>query len=879
MPRTQQLYSADYPYDETLNMDGSILPGWQSLLAYIEGLSPDQRALRENDILRQMRANGLAYDPENNLADNGRPWVLDLVPMLVDQSSWETVTAGLKQRARLKQALYQDIYGGQRVLREGIVPASMLYSHRHYLRDLVCLDKTEPASDILPMFSCDIKRLNSGEWMVFNDLCQYPSGIGYALENRIVLSRVLQRTFSEHRVQRVVSYFRRLQSYIHEPSAISARCVLLSYPPTHPHYFEFAWLAKYLGYPLVEPADLTVRDNRVFIKTITGLQAVDVVLRLIEDSEMDPLVTGNSSNQGVPGIVEAARRGGVRVLNPMGAGVLDNPAFNSILEPLCETLLNETLLLQSPVTYWLGDSQQRSLAMAQTDAFIFSAIDTPTERLDTALMTEAQKTLLWNRIEQAPATFVAQERISGSVVPGLHDTGLIKSHVTVRTYLVNNGSGYEAMPGGLCLIDQARDDSATSSAIPNSGSNSGSNNSPNASPDTSKDVWVLSDEPVFEDTLLSTRTDASAYEPNDGELPSRIAESVFWLGRNAERVESTLRLLRSILRQLLDKDRPLQDSLAAPAMRSLLRSLTAATGTQPGFIGRGGKKKIAQPGAELISLMQDGDRIGTLSNSLQLWQQSASAVSDRLSTDQLRVFNRLNEVQRTLGSLNLSPDFCSDESSLFRAIEVLDELLLITSACTGLEHENVTHSDTWLFMMLGRRIERAHKITVIVNSVMSVDKSNPQLLEVLLRLFDSVMTYRSRYRNGLDNRLVLQLLLLDEINPRSLAFQFKRIEELIMALPGRRVSNRSDPISRLAVAGLSRVRLADTGALLDEERDARQNLNKFLQALQNLPVSMADAVTTHYFTHAETRQELGNFRTPPAGVLTAVDSTDNGEDL
>ena len=875
MPRTQQLHSADYPYDETLGMDGTMLPGWQSLLAYIEGLSPDQRALRESDIIRQMRANGLAYDPENNLADNGRPWVLDLVPMLVDQSSWETLTAGLNQRARLKQALYQDIYGGQRVLSEGIVPAAMLYSHQHYLRDLVCLDKSEPATDILPMFSCDIKRLTSGDWMVVNDLCQYPSGIGYALENRIVLSRVLQRTFSEHRVQRIVSYFRRLQSYIHDPSSISARCVLLSYPPTHPHYFEFAWLAKYLGYPLVEPADLTVRDNHVFIKTITGLQAVDVVLRLIEDSEMDPLITGNTSNLGVPGIVEAARRGGVRVLNPMGAGVLDNPAFNSILEPLCKTLLDETLLLQSPVTYWLGDTQQRSLAMAQTDAFTFCAIDTPTEQLDTALMTEAQKTLLWNRIEQAPADFVAQERISGSVVPGLHDTGLKKSHVTVRTYLVNNGSGYEAMPGGLCFIDKAHADSSSSSEH----SKNSSNSSPTTSPDTSKDLWVLSDEPVFEDTLLSTRIDASAYEPNDGELPSRIAESIFWLGRNAERVESTLRLLRSILRQLLDKDRPLQDSLAAPAMQCLLRSLTAATDTLPGFTGRGGKKRIAQPGAELISLMQDTNRIGSLSNSLQLWQQSASAVSDRLSTDQLRVFNRLSEVQATLGSLQLLPDFCADESSLFRAIEVLDELLLITSACTGLEHENVTHSDTWLFMMLGRRIERAHKITVIVNSVMSVDKSNPHVLEVLLRLFDSVMTYRSRYRNGLDNRLVLQLLLLDEINPRSLAFQFKRIEELIMALPGRRVSNRSDPISRLAVAGLSRVRLADTQALLDEERDARQNLNKFLQALQKLPVSMADAVTTHYFTHAESRQELGNFRAPPAGVLTAVDSTDNSEDL
>ena len=861
MSLVQQHATAAIRYDETLHADGTVRPGWQSLLTYVEGLSLEQRQQREQSIIHQMRANGLAYDPENLLADSGRPWNLDLVPMLFDQTSWDDLSKGLNQRARLKQLLYRDIYGEQTLLKTGVIPPSMLYSHHSYLRDLVDADALKPNTEVLPMYSCDVSRSPSGSWLVVDDVCQYPAGIGYALENRVVLSRVLHGAFKKYRVRRIATYFRQLQKQIQGSDSVAGRCVLLSYPPNHPHYFEFAWLAKYLGYPLIETADLTVRDDHVFIKTITGLQVVDVILRLIDDDEIDPLILGNKSNHGVPGIVEVARRGGVRILNPMGAGVLDNPAFNAVLGDICTALLGEPLMLESPPTYWLGNNDQLQHVMANVDQLLFRHVDSLSELNDPLLMTAEAKQQLIDQIKLTPSVYVAQERIDRSVAPGLINAEFVQQQITIRTFHIateqtEGNDHYESMPGGLCLLDNISGGSRPAIERLNG----------------SKDVWILSDQEVIEDTLLSAHIDATYFEPHDGALPSRVAENVFWLGRNSERVECTLRLLRNILQQLLDEDRSLDQSLASLSMQCLLRSLTIATSTTPGFTGKGGAKKLAQPGAELISLLQEIRRYGTLANSLQLWQNSASSVSDRLSSDQLRIFTRLSDLQASLSQLQLDESICTDKSLLSKTIQLLDELLITTLAGIGLEHENVTHTDVWQFAMLGRRIERAHQISATVNTVMSCERENQRVLESLLRLFDSVMTYRSRYRSGLDNRLVLQLLLLDEVNPRSLAYQFKCIQELLDQIPGRRTSGNLDPMNRLAVAGLSRVRLADPRELLNEDNNARQNLNRFLEELQQLPASMADAITAQYFTHTEKRQDVGNFH---SAATETTETTNN----
>ena len=354
-----------FSYNESLNPDGTMPEAWRSLLHYTDSLSPEQVSASQRDIDRQLRANGLGYHPENTLINGQRAWALDLLPMLLDTTVWQTLSAGLNQRARLREALYNDIYGPQLLLQEGILPAAMIYSHHGYLRDLVSADRGyRPEQSLsLPLHASDLVRQPTGEWTVTDDNCQYPAGVGYALENRLVISRVLPDTFKDYRVQRIASYFRQLQNTMTVGFRNNARCVLLSYPASHPHYFEFAWLAKYLGYTLVETADLTVRDNQVFIKTVAGLQPVDVILRFINDADLDPMVIGNTGSGGVPGLVEAARRGGVRIINPPGAAVLDNPALNTILPTLCQRLLNEPLQLASQPTYWLGDDTQKHDAL------------------------------------------------------------------------------------------------------------------------------------------------------------------------------------------------------------------------------------------------------------------------------------------------------------------------------------------------------------------------------------------------------------------------------------------------------------------------------------------------------------------------------------
>ena len=610
-----------------------------------------------------------------------------------------------------------------------------------------------------------------------------------------------------------------------------------------------------MGYPLVEPADLTVRDSRVYLKTITGLQTVDVILRLINDAEIDPLVIGNRSSQGVPGIVEAARRGGVRILNPLGTSVLDNPALNTVLAATCEALLGEPLLLQSQTTYWLGDDDQKTHVLSNLNQLLIRNVNQASVQLDPLTMSDSERDNLLDNISLTPEAYIGQERINASVAPSLEDSGLAKTQISIRTFHVQSEGNFESMPGGLCLLTNLSDDTQEQTKTVSG----------------SKDVWILSNDPVPAGSLSSSRFDASQYDAHNDSLPSRVAEAVFWMGRNSERVESTLRLLRNILQLLIDTDRSLEENLASPVMESLLKSVTAATSTLPGFIGKGAQKRLRQPDPELISLLQDTARVGSLPNSLQQLQLSASSISDRLSTDQLQVFRRLSDIQSTLTTLKLPIDFCSDEGALNQTVELLDELLLVVSANTGLQHENVTHSDDWLFTMLGKRVERDYQIAITVDTAISVDQENQRVLESLLFLFDSVMTYRSRYRIGLNNRLVLQLLLLDEINPRSLAYQFRRIQELINDLPGRRDANNTDRISRLVVSGLSRVRLAEPELLLDEQSDARQDLSMFLHMLQQIPNDMSDAVTSQYFTHSEKRHDLGRFKIAHTDALKAVD--------
>ena len=588
-----------------------------------------------------------------------------------------------------------------------------------------------------------------------------------------------------------------------------------------------------------------MRGERVYLKTVAGLQRVDVILRFVADHSIDPLVTDARPGPGLPGLLRAVRAGGVEVVNPIGCGVVDNPALNAWLPELCEALLGEPLVLRSAPTYWLGDAAQRAHVLGKFERLLFRDVDAHGVLDDPRLMDAAALARLRALIDAEPERVVAQERVDRSVVPALRGRRMLERQVTVRLFAVDGDGGAgarapEVLPGGLCLLDD----------------DAGGRRQRFDELDASKDVWVVSDAPVLPDSLLPGREDAHGYAVVEGELPSRVADNLFWLGRNAERVEATARLLRAACRELQDDDSPVDSDAPTPALAALLRATSAATGTEPGFAGRGAARRLVRPDRELHSLLHEQDRLGTLCNALATLQFNASAVRDRVSPELLLVLNELGEAQRRLhASARVAPP-ARDPQVLMERVETLDRLLGTLAAFAGLTHENFTHGDGWSFLMLGRRISRASIGATVLGTMLARDADDSRLLESLLRLFDSVMTYRSRYRSRVEPRLAVHLLALDETNPRSLAFQFAEIERLVRLLPGVRAAGPPGVVERHAVAGVSRVRLADAGALVAARGDSRQSLARFLDVLESIPAELGEALTARYFSHVEARQDL-----------------------
>ncbi len=832
------------------------------MLERLESLGDTGQASRRAEIERLLRANGIGFNgpggtadprsPASGVDDEARPWPLDLVPMVIEPADWQRLSEGLVQRGRLMQKLLADIYGDQHLLADRVLPPSLVFSHPGYLRDAVGVE----ACRHLPLYGMDVSRSPSGDWYVADDVTAFPEGLGYTLENRLVLSRVLPRLFRQGRVERLAGYFRALQALVADSVDRDARCVLLGRGASDPHPFEVAWLAKYLGYTLVELGDLTVRSGRVFLRTVSGLQRVDVILRFLPDSMLDSLTSDADGSRGLPGLMHAVREGTVRVINPPGASVVGNPALNAYLPALSQRLLGEPLILSGAPTYWLGEAEHYEHVSQRVDELLFRDIRTHGALLDPTLLDTRARQQLIASMALDPMRYVAQERVDRSVVPVLDANGFRRRQLTVRLHAVNECLGTstarpaEVLTGGLGLLDNDR----------------GGRRQSFAEVDGSKDVWVLSDTAVDNDSLLVNTPTEADYALIEGELPSRVAENLFWFGRNAERLEFTARLLRGVIHEMQDEDRPQVEQAPSASLAALLRATSVACGAVPGFVGRGAASRLRKPDRELSRLFNDPAQPGSLPAALRQLDFNARTLRDRISPEQLLVLNELSAVTNGMEPARLEP--ARDPDTLEKRALQLDNVLGRMAALTGLMHENLTHGEGWHFLMLGRRVARAALSSRALRSLTEHELHDSRVLEAALKLFDSVMTYRSRYRSRIEPHFSIHLLVLDEANPRSLAFQFQEIDRLVALLAGSASAHRpSNAMTRLAAAGLSRVRLAEASSLVNTDRSQRQSLNRFLGVLETLPDQLSTELTTRFFTHVESRSELGQ------GTVTKLDGT------
>lgn len=807
-------------FDEMRAPDGSVRPHFGRLLREFDALGIENLRHRRQTCSEIIHEQGITYTVYGDPLGAERPWQLDPIPFVIAEPEWHAIEKALTQRATLINRILADCYGKQELIRTAWLPPALLFAQPDFLRPL---HGVRPPQDMfLHCYAADLARSPDGRWWVVSDRTQIPTGAGYTLANRLAISRVLPEPFRSCHVQRLAGFFREMQTSL---AALGSRrtdtprVVLLTPGTYNETYFEQAYLARYLGYTLVEGQDLTVRDDRVYLKTIGGLEPVDVILRRVDDDFCDPLELRNDSMLGIPGLVEAVRAGHVAVSNALGSGLLQSPAFKPFLPGLCRHVLGEKLLMPSVATWWCGQKTAQKYVLEHLEDLVIKPAFRPHGSGSFERLTNDE---LRARIEFQPHQWVAQEKVQMSTAPAWEGSGIASKRVVVRVYLVATADGYKVMPGGLTRNAVSGD--ARLVSMQHGG--------------TSKDTWVLSDRPVEETTLMQDTGRNVGLRRVGNNLPSRLADNFCWLGRYAERLDANARLLRSTLSRF-------NPERTGPSMPHLVPFLQA--------LERQGQLSAEHPQwnqnsealeADLIAAIFDRTRPGSLRHLASRIEQLALVVRDRTSNDVWRVLGQLEEC--VTAPANGRPILTGD------AIPVLNRLILMIASFYGLARENMTRAQGWRFIDIGQRIERSiYLCTFLDGALRSPEANNPSVLEAVLEYGDSTLTYRSRYTLIPNIAAVYDLVLLDGTNPRSLLFQLLQLEKHFDRLPKEHQGALPSTGQRVLIGSVARVRLLDPRELVHPKGPWHEGeTGKVIRAVAASLPELSDAIAVNYFAHS-----------------------------
>ena len=815
-------------YDEAVESAGVLRPHWAGLRDGLQDYTLEELANRTVQAERMLNDNGVTFDVFQEKDVQQRLWRLDLIPMILPADEWSRLQAGLDQRARLLEAIIDDIHGRQRTLKEGLLPPGVVFAHPQFFRPFCGLHDRTTRSMIV--YAAELARGPNGQWFVMADRADAPVGAGYALENRIVTSRTIPSLMHRRPVQRLAAFFVRLQNALKELAAKQSdnpRIVLLSPGPASPYYFEDVYLAGYLGYTLAQGADLAVRDERVFLKTLAGLLPVDVILSRGTDRGIDPLELGGDSLHGVPGLLQALRQGTVSIANMPGCGLVEAPVFMAFLPALCRQLLGEELQLASIATWWCGDDAARRYVAEHLDQLVIKPAFEASggEEILGARLSAAERAELLVRIAERPQAYVAQETIARSAVPVFDaDWNLRSGHAAVRAFLVSDGPGYHLMPGGLVRIARTADPMELSISA-----GAGS-----------KDLWVLSDGPVNQVSLLHAVDKPVPLRRSGALFPSRVADDLFWLGWSMARVDFLARIIRAVTERLTT------DPESSEELPALVRALAEQGQLEATFAVEAFSGLLPKLEGVLPDAVFDVADVQGLGFAVTEMLRIGSLVRDRLSPDTWLTIH-----QTTSDFLEDSSPERPDSAGLLARLNML---IVDLAAVSGLLEDGMIRGPAWRFLELGRRIELGRNVASLLRTVVSSGElQNRAVLRALLEVLDCRMTYRSRYLDNVQPNAVLDLFISDETNPRSLAFQAVAISEHVDALPQDHTSPLHTEEKRLAMAALHAVRMVTPQQLEAAQPDELQQL---LLDVDGQFRSLTDLLQLRYLLHSGTPRQI-----------------------
>ena len=815
-------------YDELVTGQKSIRYHWQGILSVIRSL-PNGLGERVESARRQLAESGATV---NLLDDRGAArWTFDPLPLVIAPDEWSRLEAGLIQRARLLDGVLADIYGPQTLLKQKLLPPMLVHANRHFQRPARVTDGAAPRR-YLGNYAVDLVRLGNGRWHVLADHTELPAGVGYALEMRRVLARSLPEAFRSIPVRHLRPFVDRWQESLRSmaPAAVAhPNMAVLTPGSLSATYFEHVYLSRVLGVPLVEGGDMVARDGQVSIKTLAGLRPVHVLLRRLDSSFADPLEMRADSALGVTGLVEATRSGKISLANALGSGVVETPALMPFLERLSERLLGEKLELPSLDVWWLGEPAALSFALANLDLMIVRpCLGQDREPIIVGMLETAERKALVERIRANPGQFVAQYPMTPSLTPKWDGKSLVPSAVVLRVFVVADHDTYHVLPGGI-----AREPDGDT-ALRSLGRLHG----------TLKDVWVLAEDAADVQLPPTRRFHQLSVERGSADLQSRVADNLFWLGRYIERLDNDARLLRTTAARVAQGAVGPRDAVE---LRMLGRLLDQANLMDHSSALAPPESALFQQG--LATVAADDRGLATVLDGIQ---RLTATMRDRFSIDMTTAAGpEMIEVRKRLLAArgNLDP-----------LLAALDEIVRFVATLSGLAQENMTRGTGWRFLDLGRRIERAlHVLTGALGPFTLSPIDWDAAMRLALELCDSTITYRTRYLGQLQPAPVLDLVILDDANPRGLVFQLRTIKghlDYLARASGVRViappeSLEVDLEAVVRQFGGDEQAWRHEGLALAMLRDVASDTEQQLDKL-------SEAITRAYFSHVPAAQAVGS---------------------
>lgn len=821
-------------FDEALDAAGRVRPAWTTVATALDGLPADALGARARSADRLLLAAGATYSSTEGTTSGA--WHLDPVPLVYGADEWAGLARGLEQRCRLFDAVLADLYGPRRLVTRGLVPVELVHAAGGFQPSAA---GWTPRGPRLTVYAADVVRNAAGGFVVLRDHTDAPSGAGRTMLNRSVLTRVLPDAFREARVAPLTSWFahlRRALGALAPTSTVNPRVVLMAPPIDDPDYAEQAYLATQLGYNVADANDLMVRDGRLLLRSIGGPEPVDVLLRTRPDAQSDPLEAAPAGGSGVAGLTQAAREGRLGLANSLGSSLGGILALTPFLGAACAELLGEALVLDSVEALWCGDAGIRAKVAAQIDGYVLhdASPHSPVPSVFGWNLSATERAEWLARLRSTPWRVVAQPRLDLATSPVVRAGELVAGTTVLRAFALNGPDGAHVLPGGLGRVVRAD--------VPVMAQRS----------EASKDVWVLvAPGTSVRSTAAPGHRGALSQIDLRESLPSRAADALFWVGRNAERAEMVARTTLAST-AALQQDPDLADADGGAWVRAAVAIVAAVSGRVDGVVPEG-PHALDEAVASALA-----DRTGGLADSLSQLQRSAVGVREFLSTGTWRVLATLGQARQRLvelGGVDRAAGAASIGSDGYDG--VLDPTVTALAAFAGLVQESVVRGPSWRFLDLGRRIERAQILVAALAA--GVDPARRVLApatgpggvggavgELVLACCESLGAYRRRYRSDVRPGALVDLLVADDTNPRSLAFQLDRVIDDLTSLPER--AGRQRCLELATSAATAALDLSDVERAPDAFGPTLAEVRRFL-------VELPDAVTRCWFTGVEARRD------------------------